>query len=72
MAADETIVPDVGLEITTDRLLTAPNGGEPKWVEWGTGSTSPAAGDTDLTTPSAEARSVGTQTQETNSTADDT
>ena len=44
----------------------------PGWVGWGTGTTAPVAGDTGLGTPSAEARTVGTKTQETTTTTNDT
>lgn len=73
MAADVVKVVDQGMEITTDRLLDSPNGNQPQWIDWGTGTTPAADADTVLETPKDdEARTVGVMTQETTSVTDDT
>jgi len=72
MAADVVYVVDNGLAITTDRLLDSPTHNPPKWVHWGTGTTAATAADTVLETPGAEARTEGTETQETVTTTNDT
>jgi len=73
MAADVVKVVDQGMEITTDRLLDSPNGNQPQWIDWGTGTTPAADADTVLETPKAdEARTVGVMTQETTTVTDDT
>ena len=69
--ADIVLVADTGLAKVTD-LLAAVTTVCPGWVGWGTGTTAPVAGDTGLETASAEARTVGTKTQETTTTASDT
>ena len=69
--ADAVLVADTGLAKVTD-LLAAVTIVCPGWVGWGTGTTAPVAGDTGLETPSAEARTVGTKTQETTTTTNDT
>ena len=69
--ADIVLVADTGLAKVTD-LLAAVTTVCPGWVGWGTGATAPVAGDTGLGTASAEARTVGTKTQETTTTASDT
>ena len=69
--ADVTLVVNTGLAKVTD-LLAAVTTVCPGWVGWGTGTTAPVAGDTDLETASAEARTVGTKTQETTTTTSDT
>jgi hypothetical protein len=72
MAADVVYVVDNGLAITADRLLQTPTMGSPHWVAWGIGTTPAAAINTVLETPSAEARTVGTDTTETTTTTGDT
>ena len=69
--ADVTLVVNTGLAKVTD-LLAAVTIACPGWVGWGTGTTAPVAGDTGLGTPSAEARTAGTKTQETTTTTNDT
>lgn len=68
--ADAAYVVDAGLGIVTNRLKGA--GTEPKYVGWGTGATGAAATDTGLQTPAAEARTDGTSSLQTGSTANDT
>lgn len=70
--ADTVYVVDNGLAITTDRLLDSPTHNPPKWVHWGTGTTTATATDTVLETPGTEARTEGTETQKTTSTTNDT
>ncbi|MFA5054138.1 MAG: hypothetical protein WC565_08765 [Parcubacteria group bacterium] len=72
MAADVVYVVDNGLAITTDRLLDSPTHNPPKWVHWGTGTTAATGADTVLETPGAEARAVGTVTQQTTTHTNDT
>lgn len=69
--ADVVKVTDVGLDKVTD-LLAGVTTISPGWVGWGTGTTAPVVGDTALETPSAEARTVGTKTQQTTTTTNDT
>ena len=69
--ADAVLVVNTGLAKVTD-LLAAVTTVCPGWVGWGTGTTAPVAGDTGLGTASAAARTVGTKTQETTTTASDT
>ena len=69
--ADVTMVVDTGLVKVTD-LLAAVTIVCPGWVGWGIGTTAIVAGDTALATASAEARTVGTKTQQTSTTANDT
>jgi hypothetical protein len=66
--ADVVKVTNVGLDLVT-ALLAASN---VKYVAWGTGTTAPVVTDTALETASAEARTSGTQTQQTTTTTDDT
>jgi len=70
--ADTVYCVDNGLDITTNRLLSSPTQNEPKWVHWGTGASAAAATDTVLQTPGGEARTVGTITQVTTTTTNDT
>lgn len=67
--ADVMMVVNKGLEIITNRIIGA--GSEPKYIHWGTGTTSPAATQTALTAARPEARvaGVGSRTQ-TNSSND--
>ena len=68
---DAIMIPDAGLAITTNRVVGA--GTVPKWIDWGTGTTVPAAGNTALeTVKSDEARTVGTASQATTTTTSDT
>ena len=69
--ADVVMVVDTGLAKVTD-LLAAVTTVCPAWVGWGTGTIAPVVGNTGLGTPSAEARTVGTKTQETTTTTNDT
>ena len=69
--ADVILVVDTGLAKVTD-LLAAVTIVCPGWVGWGIGKIAPVVGDTGLGTPSAEARTVGTKTQETTTTTNDT
>ena len=69
--ADVVTVVDTGLAKVTD-LLAAVTTVCPGWVGWGIGTTAPVVGNTALETASAEARTVGTKTQETTTTANDT
>jgi len=69
--ADVVKVVDTGLAKITD-LLAAVTTVCPGWVGWGTGTTAPVVGNTGLETPSAEARTVGTKTQQTTTTTNDT
>ena len=69
--ADVSLVVDTGLAKVTD-LLAAVTIACPSWVGWGIGTIAPVVGNTGLGTPSAEARTVGTKTQETTTTTNDT
>jgi len=69
--ADVVVVVDTGLAKVTD-LLAAVTVVCPGWVGWGIGTTEPVVGNTGLETPSAEARTVGTKTQQTITTTNDT
>lgn len=69
--ADIVVIADTGLAKITN-LLAAVSTVCPGWVGWGIGTTAPVVGNTDLETPSAEARTVGTKTQQTTTTANDT
>ena len=70
MAADVVKIVDTGLALTASRLKGS--GSEPKYVAWGTGATAAADGNTTLATESGEARTEGTTTLQTTSTAGDT
>lgn len=65
-----TVLVQNGRGIISNRILGS--GTEPKYVAWGTGTTTAAAGDTALTTASSEARTSGTSTQVTTTTTNDT
>lgn len=69
--ADVVVVADTGLAKVTN-LLAGVSIVCPGWVGWGIGATAPVVGNTALQTPSAEARTVGTKTQQTTTTANDT
>ena len=69
--ADVVMLTDTGLAKVTN-LLAAVSTVCPGWVGWGIGITAPVAGNTALETPAAEARTVGTKTQQTTTTANDT
>lgn len=65
------LVTNVGL----GKIIAALNGDAhtpPVHIGWGTGSTTEAATQTALVTPSAEARTSGTKSKQTTNTADDT
>lgn len=68
--ADVVIVTDAGMAIITNRLKGS--GDEPKYVAWGTGTTSPVAGDTALETAAAESRTDGTSSRVTTNVTNDT
>lgn len=69
---DAIIIPDTGMAIVTD-FLSASGATVPKWIDWGTGTTAPVAGNTALeTVKSDEARTVGTGSQATTNTTNDT
>ena len=70
--ADVVYVVDNGLAITTDRLLDSPTHNPPKWIDMGTGTTAADPTDTVLETPGPEARTEGTETQQTTTTTNDT
>ena len=69
--ADVVMLVDTGLAKVTN-LLAAVSTVCPGWVGWGVGTTAPVVGNTALQTPSAEARTVGTKTQQTTTTTNDT
>jgi len=69
MAGD--IVTDDGLGIIANRLK-ATGINSPSFIAWGTGTTNPVVGNTVLETPSAEARTDGTETQQTTDNSNDT
>ena len=68
--ADVTYVVDGGLDILTNRIISA--GTEPKFVAWGTGGAAALTTDTGLQTAAAEARTSGTSSRALTSTANDT
>ena len=68
--ADVVVVTDAGMAIITNRMSAA--GTEPKHVAWGTGTTSPVAGNTALETAAAESRTDGTATRVTTNVTNDT
>ena len=57
--ADLVVVTDLGLEHVA-AAVDGLGGTSPKWIEWGIGVGAPARTDVDLGTPSAEARTEGT------------
>lgn len=66
-----TLVPNSGLGITTNRVKGG--GTEPAYVAWGTGAGTTAVTDTTLFTESAqESRTLGSSTQQTTNTTNDT
>jgi hypothetical protein len=67
--ANGTVFTTVGKSIVTNRMIGA--GTEPKWIEIGTGTTTPAIGDTALVTP-VESRAVGTSSRVTTTVSNDT
>ena len=69
--ADVSLVVGTGLAKVTD-LLAAVTIVCPGWVGWGIGTIAPVPSNAGLGTPSAEARTVGTKTQETTTTTNDT
>lgn len=70
MAAAAFVV-DGGLAIVTN-LVSGIGGTVPKYVAWGTGSTTATQTDTGLQTASSEARTSGTVSRTTTSTTNDT
>lgn len=64
------VLTNVGKALIVSRILGT--GAEPKYIGWGTGTTTAAVGDTTLTTESAEARTNGTSSQVTTTTTNDT
>ena len=69
--ADVVMLVDTGLAKVTN-LLAAVSTVCPGWVGWGTGTVDPVVGNTSLGTPAAEDRTVGTKTQQTTTTTNDT
>jgi hypothetical protein len=65
-----TLVVNAGRAIITSRLKGT--GTEPKFVAWGTGAGTAAAGDTTLFTEASEVRVSGTSAQQTIGTTNDT
>ena len=66
--ADSVLIPTVGKGLITAALLTSAY----KYMGWGTGTTNPVAANTALETARAEARTTGTQSQQTTTTTNDT
>ncbi len=69
--ADVVKVVNAGLAIITN-LLSGLGGTVPKYVGWGTGTTPATTSDSGLETPSAESRTDGTPTRETDTVTNDT
>jgi hypothetical protein len=70
-----TIITTVGKRIVTARLRGSggiAGAAEPKYLAWGTGAGTAAAGDTTLFTESAESRTNGTSSLVTTTTTEDT
>lgn len=65
-----TVLTNAGKDILTNRVSGL--GTEPKFVAWGTGAGTAAIADTTLFTESAEARTSGTSSRVTTTTANDT
>ena len=63
-----SVITDVGLGLITALLAASAH----KYVAWGTDGTTAVVGDTDLGAESAEARTSGTQSQQTTTTSNDT
>jgi len=68
--ADVIMIPETGLAIITNRMIGA--GTEPHWIHWGTGTTAPVVGNTQMETPGPEARTVGTASRDLTNVANDT
>ncbi|MFA5130417.1 MAG: hypothetical protein WC477_05930 [Patescibacteria group bacterium] len=68
--ADVVWVTNAGLSILTNRILGA--GTEPKWIAWGTGTTTATAINTALVSEASPTRVTGTSTQQTSTTTCDT
>jgi hypothetical protein len=68
--ATGVIIPNAGLAILTNRIVGA--GTEPKYIGIGTGTATPAAGDTGLQTPRSESRVSGTSSRVQTTVANDT
>lgn len=69
--ANGTEVVTTGLANITAAMLAYANA--PSYIGWGTGTTTPATGDTDLESPGThEDRTAGTDTQQTTTTSNDT
>jgi len=66
--ADVIMIINAGLALISEALAASAS----KYIAWGIGTTPPAAANTALETASAEARTAGTQTQQTTTTTDDT
>jgi len=69
--ADVKRITNVGLGVIST-ALKGTTYSEPKYIGWGTGTTEPTATDTALETPAVEARTLGTTSVETTTTANDT
>lgn len=68
--ADVALVTNAGLGVATNRIKGV--GTEPKYIDWGTGTTLPNVTDIALETPGAEARVAGTSTRVQTTVANDT
>ena len=68
--ADVVKVVNGGLAIITNRMVAG--GTEPKWVDWGTGTTAALITDTDLEFAAAEARATGDSSRVTSTVENDT
>jgi len=62
-----TVVTTVGKTWIRDKLLESVSTAA-KWLGWGTGGGTAAAGDTDLFTPATEARTVGVESSQSTDT----
>lgn len=65
-----TVLTNAGRDILTNRILGA--GTEPKFVAWGTGTTTAVATQTALVTESSESRTSGSSSRVTTSVTNDT
>lgn len=68
--ADTNVLTHSGKAIIANRMLGA--GTEPKYIGWGTGAGTAAEADTDLSTPTADARVLGTTSRKTTVVTNDT
>ncbi len=68
--ANGVCVTNAGVAILTNRLIQG--GTAPKYMDWGTGTTTPAVTDTALQTASGESRTSGTESRTTTTVTNDT